>query len=127
MLSTCTFITRNGGHEDAADGDRSLGDWISPIGNTPGHRSRDTTIFVISDEAGGSDSSHGESCADGRAGRRPSLSQPVGSAPDQSSTRPGKGWGAYFTHPSLLRTTENVLGLAVYLRHAAGPGAGEDP
>ena len=120
MLPTFTFITPDGDTESGAGGDRWLGDWISLIAATPGYRSGDTAIFVTWDEGGGSDSSHGESCADtAHADVHAYPSCWVATLVISPSTRPGTKSGAYFNHYSLLRTTEDLLGLDVHLAHAA--------
>jgi len=120
MLPTFTFITPDGGHESGADGDRWLGDWISLIAATRDYRAGTTALFVTWDEGGGSDSSHGESCGDrAHADVHAYPSCWVATLVISPSTRPGTKSQTYFSHYSLLRTTEDLLGLDVHLGHAA--------
>ncbi|TMD93213.1 MAG: hypothetical protein E6I76_15265 [Chloroflexi bacterium] len=119
-LPTFTFITPDGDTESGAGGDRWLGDWITLIAASPAYRSGDTAIFVTWDEGGGSDKSGGESCADSaHADVHAYPSCWVATLVISPSTRPGMKSGAYFNHYSLLRTTEDMLGLNVRLGHAA--------
>ena len=71
------------------------------------------------DEGGGSDKSGGESCADRTHADTSAYSSCwVAMIVISPSTRPGTKASTYFNHHSLLRTSEEVLGLG-YVGHAA--------
>ncbi|MGH7747240.1 MAG: alkaline phosphatase family protein, partial [Candidatus Dormibacteria bacterium] len=119
-LPTFTFITPDGDHESGAGGDRWLGDWISLIAATPDYQAGNTAIFVVWDEGGGSDDTHAESCANAaHADVHAYPSCWVAALIVSPSTRPGTRSAAYFNHFSLLRTTEDLLGLDAHLGQAA--------
>jgi hypothetical protein len=121
-LPTFAFLSPDGDHESGADGDGWLGDWITLIAATPEYRSGDTAIFVTWDEGSGSDSRHGERCADAaHADARNYPSCWVATLVITPSTRPGTRSSTDFSHYSLLRTTEDMLGIRVHLGHAGDP------
>lgn len=84
-----------------ATGDAWLRAWFQTIFNSPTYRAGSTAVFVTWDED------------DHSSGNRVAL---IAAAP---SIRPGTVTGAAFTHISLLRTTEEMLGLGARLGASA--------
>jgi len=82
-------------------GDAWLGRWIARITSSASYRAGTTVVFVTWDED------------DGSSGNRVPL---IVVSP---YTRPGARSAAALTHYSLLRTTEELLGLRTFLGHAA--------
>ena len=80
-----------------ASGDRWLARWLPEITASPDHRAGDTVIFITWDENDGADGNH------------------VATIVVSPSTRPGTRSGEAFTHYSLLRTTEELLGIPAHL------------
>jgi hypothetical protein len=120
LLPAFAFITPDGDHESGGGGDGWLGDWISLIAATAEYRSGDTAIVVVWDEGGGSDSSHGESCSDAaHADVHGYPSCWAAALVISPSTQPATMSATYFNHFSLLRTTEDLLGISGHLGHAA--------
>jgi hypothetical protein len=100
VLPTFTFITPDLCHDThdcgVADGDRWLQDWVTPILASPAYRSGGTAVFVVWDEP---------------------TPMPVLVI---SPTTPAATTSAVaFDHYSLLRTTEELLGLGPLLGRAA--------
>ncbi len=83
-------------------GDAWLASWMPQILTSPGYRSGRTAVFVTWDED------------DGGAGNH------VASVVISPATVPGTRATAHFDHYSLLKTAEQLLGLA-YIGHAADP------
>jgi hypothetical protein len=120
LLPAFAFISADGDHENGRNGDRWLDDWISRITATEDYRSGNTAIFVTWDEGSGSDESNGEECADSsHADTSAYRSCWVPLIVISPSTKPGTRSATFFTHYSLLRTTEGLLGLSPYLGGAA--------
>jgi phosphatidylinositol-3-phosphatase len=84
-----------------ATGDRWLAKWVPAITSSPSYRAGHTVLFITWDEN------------DGRAGNRVPLIVVA------RSVKPGTTVSTPFTHYSLLRTTEELLGIRPYLGHAA--------
>jgi hypothetical protein len=82
-------------------GDRWLGTWVPAITASRAYRAGTTAVFIVWDED------------DGSAGNR------VAALVVAPSTRPGTVSAAAFTHYSLLRTTEELLGIRAHLGNAA--------
>lgn len=82
-------------------GDKWLARWVPAIVSSPSYRAGHTALFITWDEN------------DGSAGNRVPLI--VVSA----AVQPGTRVSIPFTHYSLLRTTEELLGIRTYLGHAA--------
>jgi phospholipase C len=103
-LPAFAFVTPNlcdDAHDcPLAAADRWLAAWVPRIVASPGYRSGSTVVFVTFDEAEGS-SNH------------------VATVVVSPSTRPGTRSAAPFTHYSLLKTTEQLLGLRPQLGAAA--------
>jgi len=119
VLPAFMFITPDRGHESGREGSEWLNEWISLLVATPAYRSGDTAIFVTWDEGTGNDSQKGESCSDSRhADTRAYPSCWVTTIVTSPYTRPGTKSSTYFTHYSLLKTTEELLGLPEQLGNA---------
>jgi hypothetical protein len=90
-----TFITPNNCSNmhscDVDRGDRWLASWVSRIARTREYRSHKTVLFITWDEG--------------------DESQRIATLVVSPTTRPGTRSGAAFNHYSLLRTTEELLGL----------------
>lgn len=93
-------------------GDAWLSEWMSQILASPDYRSGGTAVFLTWDE--GEDGSHGQSCLGGDYDETCHIPTLVISPP----TQPGTRSGMLFTHYSMLRTTEEMLGITSYLGHA---------
>lgn len=120
LLPAFAFISPDGDHENGRNGDQWLDDWISRITATEDYRSGNTVIFVTWDEGSGSDESHGEECADtSHADTTAYSSCWIPLIVISPSTKPGTRSATFFTHYSLLRTTEDLLGLSPHLGDAA--------
>ena len=128
FLPAFAFISPDGDHEKGPDGDQWLNDWISRIAATADYRSGNTAIFVTWDEGAGDDESNGETCADSThadTSSYPSCWVPL--VVISPSTKPGMSSSTFFTHYSLLATTEDLLGLSSHLGQAAtGPSLRSD-
>jgi len=113
LAARFTFITPNVCHDmhacdDAPDlagqlraGDRWLATWLPKILDSAEYRSGSTAVFLTWDE-------------DDYAAR-----QHIATLVIAPSVRPGAAPAQRFTHYSLLRTTEELLGLREFLGHAA--------
>lgn len=115
-LPSFSFITPNL-IDDAHDSNTLTGDtWLSQliptITNGANYQSGDTAIFITNDEGGSGTSDHviGEDCANQTlAPSQPSCHIPtIVVAPYIHS---GTQDGTFYTHYSMLRTTEELLGL----------------
>jgi hypothetical protein len=100
-LATFTFITPDLCHDThdcgVADGDRWLQDWVTPILESTAYRSGRTAVFVVWDEP-----------------------TPMPVLVISPTTPAGTASTGAFDHYSLLRTTEELLGLDPLLGRAAG-------
>lgn len=120
VLPAFMFISPDGDHEKGREGSEWLREWIAVLVSTPAYSSGDTAIFVTWDEGSGSDQQNGERCSDSQHAKTdayPSCS--VATIVISPYTRPGARSSTYFTHYSLLRTTEELLGLTEYLGSAS--------
>jgi phospholipase C len=106
-LAPYTFITPNLCSDEhdcqISDGDRWLARWVPRIVDSPAYRAGTTVLFITYDE-----DDHAES----------NRVYTVVVAP---SVRPGTVAGDSFTHYSLLRTQEELLGLPLLGGAAAAP------
>ena len=104
-LPAFSFVTPNLCNDmhdcSVATGDAWLGSWIAKITASASYRAGNTVVFVVWDED------------DGSADNRVPL---IVISP---WTKPGTRSKTRFTHYSLLRTTEEILGLRTRLGHAA--------
>lgn len=102
-LPAFAFVTPNlchDGHDcSTATADRWLGLWLGRIVASPAYRAGNTVVFVTWDEGAGSDNR-------------------VATVVIGPTVHPGTRFGRRCTHYSLLRTTEQLLGLRL-LGHAA--------
>jgi chitodextrinase len=107
-LPAFAFITPdlcNDTHDcSVATGDAWLKSWISLILTGAGYKSGNTALFLTWDEDDGSSTNR------------------VVTVVVSPSTRPGTTSSTAFTHYSLLKTTEQMLGITTYLGHAGDPG-----
>jgi phosphatidylinositol-3-phosphatase len=104
-LSVVTPDLCNDTHDcPVATGDAWLASWFARILASPAYRAGDTAVFVVWDEDDGSASNH------------------VPLLVVSPSTRPGTRSDASFDHYSLLKTTEQLLGITTFLGHAGDPG-----
>jgi phospholipase C len=107
-LAAFSFVTPdlcNDTHDcPVGTGDAWLRSWFAKILASPAYLAGKTAIFVTWDEDDGS-----------AANRIPLIVV-------SPSTPPGTRSDAYFDHYSLLKTTEQLLGLGAFLGHAADPG-----
>jgi hypothetical protein len=105
-LPAFSFVTpdlNNDTHDSAvATGDAWLQSWLPKIAASPTYRAGKTVVFVVWDEDDGSSSNHVPLF----------VMSPWTNAGTQS--------GTYFDHYSLLKTTEQLLGLG-FLGHAGDP------
>lgn len=91
-------------------GDAWLAQWVGAIVRSRAYKAGRTALFVTWDEGKG-----GGDCA-----QDPSASScHVAAIVVSPSTRPGTRSTARFDHYSLLKTTEQLLGIKTYLGHAA--------
>ncbi len=119
VLPAFVFITPDGNHEKGRGGSEWLSQWLSLLVATPAYRSGDTAIFVTWDEGTGRDRRNGETCSDSRHANTAAYpSCWVATIVISASTRPKTRSATYFTHYSLLRTTEELLGLPEHLGSA---------
>jgi hypothetical protein len=104
-LPAFSFVTPNvcnDTHDCAVrTGDRWLKDWLPKITASATYRAGSTVLFITWDENDGSGLNH------------------VATIVVSPYTKPGTRSAAAFTHYSLLRTTEELLGIPTYLGHAA--------
>jgi phosphatidylinositol-3-phosphatase len=98
-------------------GDNWLRTWIPKLLNTPGYRSGRTAIFITFDEGShGGGGSYGEDCQ--AAANRGDISCHVATVLLSPWISKGKRSSAYFSHYSLLQTTERMLGITTFVGHA---------
>jgi phosphatidylinositol-3-phosphatase len=104
-LPAFSFVTPNLCNDmhdcPVATGDAWLGSWLVTITNSSSYRAGHTVVFVVWDEDDGS-----------AANRVPLLVI-------SPWTKPGTRSTTRFTHYSLLRTTEDLLGIRAHLGNAA--------
>jgi hypothetical protein len=104
-LPRFSFVTPNLCNDmhdcSVATGDAWLKRWVPRITASRGYEAGRTALFVTWDEN------------DGSSGNR------VAAIVVSPSTRPGTTSAVAFTHYSLLRTTEQLLGISTHLGHAA--------
>ena len=96
-------------------GDQWLSRWMRAILSSPAYAAGHTAIFITWDEGEGGSSS---SCSN-------NTSDPgchVATLVVSPSTRPGTRSSLLFNHYSLLKTTEQLLGIKTYLNHARDAG-----
>lgn len=102
-LPAFAFVTPNLCHDmhdcPTSAGDAWLARWVPRILASPGYRAGGTVLFVTFDE-GGDDSNR------------------VATVVVSPSTRPGTRSARRFDHYSLLKTTEQLLGIGTHLAHA---------
>jgi hypothetical protein len=84
-------------------GDDWLKSWVPMITASPGYRAGKTALVITWDEDDGG-------------------SNQVATIVVSPTTTPGTRSGTAFNHYSLLKTTEELLGLGSYLAHAGDPG-----
>lgn len=97
----------------AVEGDKWLGSWLPRILGSPNYADGRTAVIITWDEGeGGSD---GQNCLN-KAGEASCHPPTFVISP---STRPGTNSDTPFNHYSVLRTTEDMLGLNGHLNHAA--------
>ena len=104
-LPAFSFVTPNLCHDmhdcPVATGDAWLGSWLTAITHSKSYLAGNTIVFVVWDEDDGS-----------AANRVPLLAI-------SPWTKPGTRSNTRFTHYSLLRTTEELLGIHAHLGNAA--------
>jgi hypothetical protein len=95
-----------------AAGDRWLSHWVPKIVDSPGYQEGDTALFITFDEG-----EHGRTydCASNTTDVGCHVAMVVVAPSTPSGTRAG----TLFNHYSLLRTTEQLLGISSYLGQAA--------
>jgi phospholipase C len=96
-------------------GDAWLSRWMPRIINSPGYRDGSTALFLTFDEGEGG---HSYDCATNTS----DVGCHVATVVVSPSTPQGTRSAELFNHYSLLKTTEQVLGLPALLGHAADPG-----
>ena len=112
------FILPDVSHDIGPPADQFLNDWVTAITSSPSYTNGTTAVLITWDE-GGTDRTPGERCDDSAHANETAYPgcqvalMAVGPAVGQTRT------GAYFTHYSLLRTTEEMLGISTYLDNAA--------
>lgn len=95
-------------------GDTWLKGWLTKIVNSPAYNAGTTAVFATFDEGGGG--SHGEDCA---SPSNHDESCHIATYVLGPAVKPGARVGTRFTHYSMLRTTEAMLGLRNFLGNAA--------
>jgi hypothetical protein len=114
-LARFTFITPNLCNDThdcpVSVGDAWLARWMRSIVSSPSYRDQRTVIFITWDEGEGPGSND---CAANTSDAGCHVATLVVSR----STRRGTRSAALFNHYSLLRTTEQLLGISRYLGHA---------
>lgn len=103
---------------DAPTADGFLNDWIPAISASAAYKAGSVAVFITWDDGGGT-LTPGEACDDhahANSTRYPACQVAlIAIAPSAGATRSSE----YFTHYSLLRTTEEMLGISTYLGGAA--------
>ena len=97
-------------------GDAWLAQWLPTIARTPSYRAGHTVVMVTWDEGEGSDDTDGEACS-GRPASAVSCWVPL--VVMSASTVAGTRVSVPTSHYSVLRTTEDLLGLQPLLGGAA--------
>lgn len=98
-------------------GDDWLRTWIPKLLRTQGYRSGRTAIFVTFDEGShGGGNSDGENCQ--APANRGDVSCHVATVLLSPWISKGKRSSVYFSHYSLLQTTERMLGITTFVGHA---------
>jgi hypothetical protein len=96
-------------------GDKWLQKWVTTIVRTSEYRNGDIAVFITWDEGHQSkDSSRGDLCEPGSREKRCHVATLVVSR----STPAGTQCSTQFSHYSLLKTTEELLGIDEFLGHA---------
>jgi phosphatidylinositol-3-phosphatase len=117
-LPNFSFITPNLCHDThdctVGTGDRWLADWVPRIIDSPAYRAGNTVLVVTWDEG---NSGGGNDCATNTTLDGCHIPAIVVSP----STTPGTRSDVLFNHYSLLKTTEQLLGLPATLGQAADP------
>ena len=117
-LPAYAFIGHDGSHDTGPPADQFLNEWVTAITSSPTYKEGTTAILITWDE-GGSARAGGEHCDD--SGHADGTAYPgcnvafIAVGPAVGQTRSSE----YFTHYSLLRTTEEMLGMSTYLSNAA--------
>ena len=117
-LADFTFILPDIAHDTGPQSDQFLSDWIPAITGSSQYKAGKVAIFITWDQ-GLTDPATGESCDDHTHAN--SVLYPgcnvafIGLGPAVGPTRSTD----YFNHYSLLRTTEEMLGISTYLGSAA--------
>ena len=117
-LPAYAFILPDGSDDTGPPADRFLNDWVTAITSSPTYREGTTAILITWDE-GGTDRTAGERCDDkahADVTAFPGCNVAfIAVGPAVGQTRSSE----YFTHYSLLRTTEEMLGISMHLSNAA--------
>ncbi len=117
-LPSFSFITPdlcNDMHDcSISTGDAWLKKWLTKIVTSRAYRTGLTVVFVTFDE--GTGGTHGEDCA---SPTNHDSSCNIATWVVGASVKPGAKVATRFTHYSMLRTTEQLLGLKSYLGNAA--------
>ena len=117
-LADFTFILPDIAHDTGPQADQFLSDWIPAITGSSQYKAGKVAVFITWDQ-GLTDPATGEACDDHTHAN--SVLYPgcnvalIGLGPAAGQTRSTD----YFTHYSLLRTTEEMLGISTYLGAAA--------
>jgi phospholipase C len=98
-----------------SSGDAWLSRWVPRIVDSPGYREGRTVLFITFDEGEGG---HTNNCATNTT----DVGCHVATIVVSPSTGQGTRSAELFNHYSLLKTTEQLLGLPALLGHAADPG-----
>jgi phospholipase C len=117
-LPAFSFITANlcnSTHDcPVATGDAWLSRWVPAIVASPAYRAGGTVIFVTWDEGAGGDS---DDCATNTS----DVGCHIATLVVSPSTPHGTRSSVLYNHYSLLKTTEQLLGIRRYLGHANDP------
>ena len=98
-------------------GDNWLRTWIPKLLRTKGYRTGHTAIFITFDEGShGGGNSNGENCQ--AAANHGDISCHVAAVLLSPWISRGKRSSVYFSHYSLLQTTERMLGITSFVGHA---------
>jgi hypothetical protein len=117
-LPAYAFVLPNGSDDSGPPADAFLDEWITAITASATYKQGSTAILITWDE-GGTNRTPGERCDDSTHANvtvYPGCQVAfiaVGPAVGQTRT------SGYFTHYSMLRTTEEMLGISTYLGGAA--------
>lgn len=117
-LPAYAFVLPDGSDNSGPSADAFLDALLTEIAASPTYKAGDTAVLITWDE-GGTDRTPGESCDD--ATHAAGTAYPgcqvamIAVAPAVGQSRSDE----YFTHYSLLRTTDEMLGISTYLGGAA--------